>query len=85
MSYIDKHFNNDTICAIGPTNGTIGDIDSTNITIVANGTVDSTNGTIGSRKTFPILWSPLVSLATKSANCRNDIVGIGRTPNTAHV
>ena len=64
VSAFDQDFTNGTIGARGSANGTIGANSSANGTISAYVTVNSTNGTIGSRKTFRFLWSPFVTFAT---------------------
>ena len=63
-----------TVDNIGLTNGTIG----TNVS--ANGNI-GTNGTFGCRKTFRVLWFPMVPLATNGTIGKISNGTIGRIPN----
>ena len=70
---------------IGLTNGTIGTTNGTISTNVStNGNID-TNGTIGCREMFRVLWLPMVPLATNGTIGKFSNGTIGRIPNARHI
>ena len=71
-----------TVDTIGLTNGTIGTTNGTNV--FTNGII-GTNGTIGCRETFMVLWLPMVPLATNGTIGKISNGTIGRIPNACTV
>ena len=63
---------------IGLINGTIGTTNGTNVS--TNGNI-GTDGTIGCRETFRVLWLPMVPLATNGTIVKISNGIIGRIPN----
>ena len=91
----NDHYN--TLDTIGLTNGTIGTTNGTIGTNVSTNGNIGTNGTIGCRKTFRVLWLPMVPLATNGTigKISNGTIGstigkisngtIGRIPNARYI
>ena len=69
---------------IGLTNGTIGTTNGTIGTNVSTNGNICTNGTIGYRETFRVLWLPMVPLATNGTIGKISSGTMGRIPERTH-